>query len=199
MIRFPFIVSLGLLYSSASAQAQVVQLPTFHQFSTSTTVVVPDRGSTSLAGVGRSAAGGSQFGAPGLPGNRSTGAAAQAGGVGLLAQIHDFAEMDRRLLEQAANMRGPLPAMNSVERVSAEPVVASISEIKRAQSLAVEQAEKEAFTLLRRADVAYEAGKHRVAKVYYEMTIRRAEGSALNTALTKLEHCKQALHSQRRR
>jgi len=199
MIRFPLIVALGLLYASGSAPAQVVQLPTFRQFSTSTTVLVPDHGSASLGGVRRSAAGGNQFGLPGLPGNRSASAAAQGGGVSVSAQIHDFAEMDRRLLEQAATMRGPLPGADPIERFSAAPAVASISEIKKAQSLAVQQAEQEVIALLHRADTAFDAGKHGVARVYYQMAARRAEGSTLSIALAKLELCKQSLHSQKRR
>ena len=115
--------------------AQVVQLPTFHQFSTSTTVSVPDRGSASLGGVRRSATGGSQFGAPGLGGNRAGGAAAQGGGLSVSAQIHDFAEMDRRLLEQAAAMRGDVPgSLNRKSTTSA--AVKSIAEIRRQKAAA---------------------------------------------------------------
>lgn len=94
-------------------EAQVaVQLPTFEQFSVSTTVVVPDRGSLYLGGVnrsnlGRSSLGQSQFGR-GLPGlgNRSFGRSSAASGLSISATIIDHDEIDRALLAEAARRRG---------------------------------------------------------------------------------------------
>jgi len=79
-----------------------VQLPTFHVFGVSTTVLVPDRGSAYLGGVNSARRGGQQFG----PGNRAYGRTTSAGGVSASATIIDLGEMDRALLAEAARRRG---------------------------------------------------------------------------------------------
>lgn len=99
---------------TATAQAPTtVQLPTFQEFSVSTTVSVPDRGSLILGGVSRSAASSVSRGTPGLdklPGasrlfkNRAGGRDTSASTAAVTAQIHDFAELDAATL--AAARRG---------------------------------------------------------------------------------------------
>ncbi len=44
-------------FAASSAAAQAVQLPTFHFFTTNTTVEVPDGGEAFLGGVGRASSG----------------------------------------------------------------------------------------------------------------------------------------------
>lgn len=82
----------------APQTATTVQLPTFNFFTISTSVMVPDRGGAYLGGVGRGASAGRSNGAPGLPGSRAFGSSAEAGGVSIGVQIHDFEATDRALL-----------------------------------------------------------------------------------------------------
>jgi hypothetical protein len=86
----------------ASATAQVVQLPTFHQFSTNSSVLVPDRGAAYLGGVDSAAYGSSQRG----PFNRSIGGAVGRSGLSVHATIIDHTELDRAVLAEAAARRG---------------------------------------------------------------------------------------------
>jgi type II secretory pathway component GspD/PulD (secretin) len=98
---------------SSSALGQIVQLPTFHQFSVGTTVVVPDRGSAYLGGINRSRYHGSAHGVPllhGLPGlgrltgSRSASIESSAAHAFATARIHDFEAMDRALLAEAPRL-----------------------------------------------------------------------------------------------
>jgi len=68
-IRFVITVlcAVGLLAEAATGQRVTIQLPTFHQFSLSTTVVVPDRGRLFLGGISHSRQQRSTIGAPLLP------------------------------------------------------------------------------------------------------------------------------------
>lgn len=102
------VFGVGLLVPSA-VQAQAVQLPTFNQFSTNSSVLVPDRGSAFIGGVGRSYSGRNERGLPGLSvpyinrlgGNRAISYGTSAGGISVHAQIHDFAAMEKALLQEA--------------------------------------------------------------------------------------------------
>lgn len=97
--------------SGACAQAPTtIQLPTVREFSVSTSVLVPDRGSTSLGGVSRSAYSGSRSGVPGLsklPGagrafsNRAIGRSTEAGSASVRAYVHDLEALDRAALAAA--------------------------------------------------------------------------------------------------
>ena len=98
-------------------QNVAVQLPTFEQFSISTTVVVPDRGSLYLGGVNRGGVNGggvtgagrgnAQFGR-GVSGwgPRGLGRSAVGGGLSIQATILDHQELDRAVLAEAARRRG---------------------------------------------------------------------------------------------
>jgi hypothetical protein len=57
----------ALAQTTAPAVPSTVQLPTFHFFTSTGTVVVPDGGDAFLGGVGGSAAGRVDRGIPGLP------------------------------------------------------------------------------------------------------------------------------------
>ena len=104
-----FVCLVSFVGSCAAQVTQnvTVQLPTFHQFGVSTTVVVPDRGSLYLGGVNRSSLGRRQFGSP-LPGigYRGIGRSSVAGGVSISATIIDHDQIDRALLAEAARRRG---------------------------------------------------------------------------------------------
>lgn len=85
----------------------VVQLPTVQNFGMSTSVLVPDRGRTYAGGVNRSYRSSTRRGTPFFPpSSRGYGGGTTANGVSVSAYIHDFEEMDRTLLEQAARNRG---------------------------------------------------------------------------------------------
>lgn len=183
-LALPFV----LIALPSSAQAQTVQLPTFQQFGVSTTVVVPDRGATSLGGVGRAAQGSNQFGFPGVPGNRSSAAAASASRSSVSVQIHDFEAMDRALLDQAAAMRtstnSPIASHPRSARLPGRTAEAfsSLKEIRRARQKSP-PAESNSAELMARADAARAAGNLGSARVLYQMAARRASGPLRDAAL----------------
>lgn len=101
-------VSLVLIASvtfACEAEAQLaIQQPIVERLQIGTTVSVPDRGGVYLGGVKRARDSRSTFGwlkPPFKPGS-SLGFDREAVGVSVHAYIHDFEEMDRLLLEQAA-------------------------------------------------------------------------------------------------
>ena len=92
----------GCLSVAEELTAQVIQLPTYRYFSVGTSVLVPDRGSAYLGGVGHAAYGSSQRG----PFNRSHGSSIGSAGISVHATIIDQDEIDRALLAEAAARRG---------------------------------------------------------------------------------------------
>ncbi len=88
---------------AAFAQITTVQEPSLETFGVATTVSVPDRGRTSVAGVGRSAASRSMYGP--IRTGTSMGLSTQRSGLSVQARIHDLAEMDRATLETAEQAR----------------------------------------------------------------------------------------------
>ena len=185
-----------LMLSATNAGAQTVQLPTFHQFGVSTTVSVPDRGSTSLGGVRRSVTSSNQFGAPGLPGNRSGGAGIQGGGVGVSAQIHDFDAMEQDLHQQAAGMRrldprrGKVVAQENGHRnATNDSAVPSLAEIRRRKAAQI-SIDDGVQSLMARGEEALAAGRLGTAKIYFQMVARRAKGPLRDQAIAKYDQCK---------
>lgn len=103
---------LGLADSPAVAQQQLtVQQPSFETFSGATTVSVPNRGRTLIGGVSRGASGSSNYG-PFRSGINS-GRAFSGSSVSAHVRIHDFAEMDRQILESASGRRSQQAADDS--------------------------------------------------------------------------------------
>jgi hypothetical protein len=169
-------------------------------FGVGTTVSVPDGGSTYLGGVNRSSSGSNEFGAPLTPfGNRSYGSQQSASSMRVSAYIHDFQAMDEYLLNQpTAFNRGLTQPQVQVARAIAERVedaraapagrpaldVAGL----RAQRLQEQQARSdESAGLLERGQAAEAAGKLTVARLYYQMAFRKAEGEVKAQALARLE------------
>ena len=76
---------LAISFPAARANAQSVQLPTFHFFTLNTSVLVPDGGDAFLGGVNRATSGRNERGIPGLPGrpftNTGIGGSTVASGV----------------------------------------------------------------------------------------------------------------------
>jgi hypothetical protein len=181
MRRFQLFVGLTLLLTARTVLAQTVQLPSYHYFSVQTSVLVPDRGIVSLGGVNRSASGQNQFGAPGLRGNRATGAAAQASGLSISAQIHDFEAMDQALLEQAAAMRKSSHGSRDFTQRTFDPPPIQANEPSQQKRTPAEDAK----TLFARGDAASREGKLGAARVYYQMAARRATGPLHDQAIAK--------------
>ena len=101
----------SVLWMTAAAHAQVVQLPSVDVFSVDTVVSVPDRGSMFLGGV-RSHAGGKATAGP-LRSGTAWGQASSASSASAHVWIHDFEAMDAELLAQGrptASSSGPLSA-----------------------------------------------------------------------------------------
>ncbi|QDS97282.1 hypothetical protein [Adhaeretor mobilis] len=97
-----FLLTTDQVAAQNGGQPVRVQLPTFHVFGISTTVLVPDRGSMVQGGVNRSSRGSHQLGR----GNRGYGSSTSAGGVSVSATIIDHSEIDRAVLAEAARRRG---------------------------------------------------------------------------------------------
>jgi hypothetical protein len=97
----PVLLVLFILTNTYQSQAQqlTIQQPVIRQFSAATAVVVPDRGSAFVAGIGRSAYTTKSFGP--LYRGSSVGQEVSHGSIQTSVYIHDFEEMDRLLLEQA--------------------------------------------------------------------------------------------------
>ena len=85
------------------AQHAVIQEPSLESFGVGTTVSVPDRGRTSLGGVGRSAASRSMYGP--VRHGTSMGLSTQGSGLAVGVRVHDLAEMDREALATADRAR----------------------------------------------------------------------------------------------
>lgn len=185
----------------ASAWAQnAVQLPTISHFGISTSVLVPDRGSTSLGGVSRSAAGVGQFGVPLLPGrpfnNRATGFSTGAATVRATVAVHDFEAMEAQILggSDAVRLPPPLPRLPEKMRAVQPGGVGSSWRLDLPSPSAAGEllatgdsnANEEAADLFLRAQQAEAQGKANVAKIYYQMVVRRAVDPHSTQALERL-------------
>lgn len=158
-----------------------VQLPTFQYFGTSTTVLVPDRGGAYNGGINRSSYNSRSRGVPLFPwANRAISRGAAAANTSTHAWIHDHQAMDEALLQQAAQRRGasePSLTLNGDEVPDADPVLVSAKEFERRQSAAQDKLQAEAMQHLAKAKSMLAEGKPGVAKIYFQMAYRRAEGS----------------------
>ncbi len=110
MKKVPFFlgaISVGIAISSyGGVCAQTVQLPSFQHFDASTTVWVPDGGSTNTAGITRSSSGGRSSGTPILPfTNRSYGSDVSTSNIQTSVQIIDLQEMDEQILNSPSPHR----------------------------------------------------------------------------------------------
>ncbi|TWU28050.1 hypothetical protein [Bythopirellula polymerisocia] len=154
-------------YSNAQVtQVQTVQLPTFHYFGVSTTVVVPTRGTVSLGSIGGSTR--TRFD---RVGSRSVGTSAFAGGLSVSATVIDLAEMDREVLAEAARRRG------AKHDVLGRPVDTSATNWLEAQRAA---------TYLRRGQTAEGAGQAELARVFYRRVAKHGSESERQIAEARL-------------
>jgi len=168
-----------------------VQLPTWSMFGTGTSVLVPDQGAANLGGINRAAGGQSQFGPPGMPGQRAMGGQAGAAQQQVRAQVHDIQGMDEAILAGGQQARPPIPdagaqALNAAQASSAGRAAPSVAEAQRQRAAEQATDADEALTSYRRAEAAEAEGKPGLAKVYYRMTARRATGELRQKAITRL-------------
>jgi hypothetical protein len=187
----PSLIVLLLLALVSRADAQAVQLPTFHQFSVSTTVVVPDRGTSTLGGVRRSSTASSRFGP--VRGSRANSVTHMAGGMRVAAQIHDFDAMDRAIVKELhANSTG-----HNSESISADGAP-SLSEIRRRKSLVMEPPGEDLRALIDRAEEAEAQGRLGAARIYLQMATRRAAGPLRQQVQTKYDALVAKSHASNR-
>lgn len=101
--------------------AQVVQQPVVQQFSADTVVSVPDRGSIRIGGV-NSASSARNSAGPFRSGT-STGFDRSASQATATVWIHDFAAMDRALLEEAARKQAGRADLQSQSSSPSKPAL----------------------------------------------------------------------------
>ncbi|MBC8354217.1 MAG: hypothetical protein H8E66_19665 [Planctomycetes bacterium] len=208
-----FLLSMAGVFHASFARAQVVQLPTFHSFSVSTTVSVPDRGAAYLGGVTRGAWSSSSRGVPGLshvPGlnrlfaNRGIGSSVSSSHAYATATIIDHSEMDRALLSRAAARRGELGVASETDRragylstfvakrpKSETPRTAvipnrSTTDLKTRIADASARNAVEMETYLERAKRAETAGRLGAARCCYNVLVRRGNNSQKQYAALRL-------------
>lgn len=225
------IVIAGLMVAttpgSAAAQqnAVTIQLPTYSSFSVSTTVLVPDRGSAALGGIGRSAMGASQFGPAPLPaGTRAIGVERQAQNAHVFAQIHDFREMEQALIgDGAGNDVGRLTVLRpngltgaavhprpvNIGQRGGKPLAVqasgdvagqlSVEEWKRLRAQQAADQERQVKEWMQRAAAADESGNRGAARVYLNMAYRQADAELRPQIAAELERLAAPAASKRPR
>jgi len=193
---------LTLLVSQA-ARAQVVQLPSMHTFSMSTSVLVPDSGRAYLRGANRSShwmkSRGPGWGPLGRNVGRGGGVAASGGTI--TATIIDHSELDALVLDEARAIRAekgraekghadkgialprePIASIKS-PRDSSPLSVAAIKSKLAADDAALED---EAAGDLRKA-LAYErAGEGALARNYYRVAARKSTSVVKQKSVERL-------------
>jgi hypothetical protein len=161
-----------------------VQLPTFSFFTVSTTVSVPDSGGAYLGGISRGRTSSTSRGLPlwakspwFSPLGASRGAASELsrGGMSVHATIIDHRELDEAVLA-AASRAGPSTATADA-RSSADAGAESVAAIRRQLAEEDRQRAAEIADLVVKAEEMAQAKKPALARMYYKMAARRAEGS----------------------
>jgi hypothetical protein len=187
---------IAVISSRAAAQqplpATTVQLPTFSVFTVQTPVSVPDGGHSYLGGINRAALGSVSRGLA----NRASGGSRLASGVSVSAAITDHGEIDRALLTEAADKRGAAADPTAVKAIAISKSVPkpdsgpalpdSVAAIRARNAAAKEEAAQEVAGYFAKAQEAEAAGKIVVAKVYYQMIARRADGPLKQSAQQRL-------------
>lgn len=192
-----FIYSLiALLISAETTLAQVVQLPTFRFFGTSTTVSVPDHGTAVIGGNTTSYSGSNSRGTPLLGptgplfNNRGIANGGSTSQMSVTAQIHDMDAMDRALLggmsadEFRRQVRSGSPSGNPASNLTLGP--ANPAARNTAVTSAPNYADQEIAAQLKRRQQAEDQlamgqamaarGKFTLAQSYYRMALNNANG-----------------------
>lgn len=199
-------VCLALIPSAAAQQplpATTVQLPTFSQFTITTTVSVPDRGGAYLGGLNSGASNSSRLG-PGPIHNRSLSSSRTASGISVSATIIDHDELDRAILAEAASKRGAVDttavraaAISKAVEVASRPtsqraassrnaLPGSVAAIRQQNASTADLEAAEVAGYLAKGRQAEAEHKPAVAKVFYQMVARRDNGPMKKEATERL-------------
>ena len=101
------LLTLVLVWQPGTAQAQIIQLPTFRIFNARSVVSVPDGGAIQLGGVNRSSSGAISRGFPGagpLFNNRGIGRDTSSGKSTVHARLIIMSELEAEVLAKAARI-----------------------------------------------------------------------------------------------
>jgi hypothetical protein len=157
-----------------------VQLPTFHFFTLSTTVSVPDGGDAMLGGISGSSSGRAQRGIPGLPSQPfdsvATGRASGTSNVSASATIHDFEAMEKSLEETGGRAQGAVGKGRGaiVSLPKPDGPVQSIATIRAQQASEDAAKQQEAAAALARGRQLLAEGKTNVARIYFQAAVRKS-------------------------
>jgi hypothetical protein len=191
MAHLRFVTILSMLLGSATSLfaqgAAVVQLPSYSTFGLNTSVSVPDRGSVSLGGIGRSSIGSTAFGPSLGLRNRGFGRNLSGSVTSVRATIHDFDALDRAMLERATDPPMAPRSLGAAEltrrrltgarQSSAGQVPGSVAEARRQRAAEEVAGETEVSQDLKHARHAAAAGKTHVAAMFYKAAARHATGA----------------------
>jgi hypothetical protein len=167
-------------FIARGAAGQAVQLPTFHFFTLSTTVSVPDGGDAMLGGVSRSSSGRIQRGIPGLPSqpfdNVATGQATGTSNVSASATIHDFEAMEKALEGAGGLAHGAVGQGRGaiVSLPKSDGPVQSIAAIRAQQAAENAARQQEAAAALARGRQLLAEGKTNVARFYFQSAVKKS-------------------------
>lgn len=195
-----------LVGSTPCLFGQVVQLPSYHQFSVQTSVLVPDSGGASLGGVSRHATGWTGRGVPGLgkvPGlgrlfsNRAAGSSASTSGSSVHVTIIDLQELDEAVLAEAERRRSGATSSRegetsrrlrdaSTDGASSDGPLLSVAELRSRHAAQGTARQNEAIALFDKGEAAERAGHLGAAKTYFLMAARRADPALKKTIEARL-------------
>lgn len=192
MIWLPACLWAAVASDLPAQSATTVQLPTFSFFTVSTSVIVPDRGATHLGGVTRASSGSTAFGPPFLPKQRGIGHQATASGMQVNVTIHNLEELDQAVLGQTAPTLPPPEAglarrLKHAQQGTAGEAPQSLADIRAQKEAQQAEKQQDALKYFERGQKAEVEGKANVAKIYYKMAARRAEGELRQVVFARLE------------
>jgi hypothetical protein len=177
----------SLWASRATGQGAVpttVQVPTFHYFTSTGSVLVPDGGDVVLGDVDGATLGRIEQGIPGLPSrpltNSSIGSGVVTGNVSVSAQIHDFEAMDQALLGKTSNdaIHPPLARGEYLDSARRDGVsLQSVAVLRAKQAAEDADRDREAAAALARGRELQVAGKLGVAKIYFQTATKQSTPS----------------------
>jgi hypothetical protein len=159
-----------------------LQLPEFHYFGTSGSVLVPDRGTVYLGGIGRSSSGQTTSGSPLIPfANRGSGRSGGAASTSVSAWVHDFKAMDEAVLAEAHRRNDGKEGLRYLEKPfdddpTPDNTLVSAEEHARRQAVEQDEVQAAARRHFKKAQLLLAAGKPGVARIYFQMALRRAKG-----------------------
>ena len=172
--------------------ATTVQLPTFRTFGVSTSVAVPDQGTTTLGGVDRAADGQNQQGLPGSAKNSGIGSSRGANHTQVSATIHDFQKADQALLGAGAGVSAiqrkepTVQALAAAQGSTAGQAAPSVNVARRLHAVEQDAENADARQWFERGQAAERDAEPAVAKIYYQMAARRATGEFKESVLARL-------------